>query len=244
MSTFSAAGRSDLFVHPLLQDFYDDMHRLTSWARDAGDRYFQGRSCYRLRLSDRVTFHGSSAFVVATLVQQGITRADGDVERAALHHDTCLLRVDAHKYQAVLQHCTEVRILQARVQEGTPPVICADMPGATFAATARVRADTVVQMAELFAGGFSGWSEAAWALWTQGQPLRTAWLLDHDTNWLRAATVRDRQTQVATNPGELQTACQPDHADARIYVVADIKDSWWHKLFGCHAGALPEPGRV
>ena len=177
MDAAASSGRPITQVHPLLRDFYDDMWRLTSWAKEAGDRHFQGRSCYRLLLTDRVTFHENVAFVVATLAQSGITGPAGQVVHAEQQDDTCLLRVNAHKYQAVLQHCTEVRILQAPIQDATPPVICADTPGATFAATARVRADTVVQMAELFAGGFSGWSEAAWALWTQGQPLRSAWLL-------------------------------------------------------------------
>ena len=144
-----------------------------------------------------------------------------------------LVRLTTTDWIAVAKHCKRIRILQARVLHGTTgPIIDATLPVTAVAGHTTLLAHEQIQVAELFAGSFLGWTQAAYVIHKGFHALRTRLLLDKDPACCTAASFTHAPLSPVSSPQELTLALR---GDCNMFVVGDIAASWWYKAL-----ALPE----
>ena len=96
--------------------------------------------------------------------------------------------------------------------------------------TAALSEDSSVCMAELFSGGFAGWSQAAYILHRAGLPLHVKWTLDVDEDCERMLQVQTPGLQCISQAQDLdQITADSPHA---LHVCANLNWDWWVRLFG------------
>ncbi|CAE7340139.1 unnamed protein product [Symbiodinium necroappetens] len=87
--------------------------------------------------------------------------------------------------------------------------------------------DTCVHMAEIFSGGFSGWSQAAYILHTAGIPVQTSWTLDVDGACSDMLCHQHASWAEASDLESLLLA----GADGVLHLCADVQRNWWLRVF-------------
>ena len=90
-----------------------------------------------------------------------------------------------------------------------------------------VLSDTCVHMAEIFSGGFSGWSQAAYILHTTGTPIQTSWTLDVDGACSDMLCHQHASWAEASDLDSLLLAGE----DGILHLCADVQRNWWLRVF-------------
>ena len=117
-------------------------------------------------------------------------------------------------YVAVAQHATCLRILHARLTGVNHEAVIDTCDGvAVVAGDAVLRNDEVLEIAELFSGGFCGWgwSQGVQVAKSFGIPTRVRWLLDTDP---------------ACVPGA-QAIRHAAASDEAAFLCASLEHVWW-----------------
>ena len=95
--------------------------------------------------------------------------------------------------------------------------------------TASLSTDTTICMAEIFSGGFAGWSQAAYILHRAGLPLHVKWSLDVDEDCERMLQVQQPGLRCINQASDLdQVTCDEP---AALHVCANVEWDWWVRLF-------------
>ena len=125
--------------------------------------------CFSLATTDRVV-HTEDGVLLKVLVKEAAFCDEGQVfpvSTATFQASSgfAILRIRSADYETVARHAGELRVLQAPLfcKDATFVIDCITSP-ACLAGSVQLRADESLQMAELFSGGFMGWSRAGFCV--------------------------------------------------------------------------------
>ena len=131
-------------------------------------------ACYELEQMGEANHIGAEVLVRVRVLARNITEA-----RPARHPagpSVAVLRTRQADWNIVSQRSGSFRALwTAAVSSLSGPILDARVGPAFLATQAVLQQHTVVQVAELFCGGFCGWTQGGWALRHSGIPFHTAW---------------------------------------------------------------------
>ena len=137
------------------------------------------------------------------------------------------MRLSFADWVSTAKHSSSIRILQARVLAGMDgPVLDATLPATTVAGLTVLNHGEQLQVAELFAGSFMGWTQAAYVIHKGCHPLRVRLLVDREASCSDAATFTHSPIRPVLSLKEL---CRALREDCNMYVVGDVSDPWWYK---------------
>ena len=127
-----------------------------------------------------------------------------------------------------------MKVLQAAVLgREQPPVLDVSQVGSTVVATIPLEHHTSIAVAELFCGGFSGWSQGVHVLHRAGLPIHMAWRVDNAPEVVPMLTSQEPGIQVLTEQDQFELQPPPAHT----LLLADIQDCWWLRAF---SQAMPQ----
>ncbi|CAE7258026.1 unnamed protein product, partial [Symbiodinium microadriaticum] len=87
--------------------------------------------------------------------------------------------------------------------------------------------DTCVHMAEIFSGGFSGWSQAAYILHQANLPVQTSWTLDVDG---ACSDMLRHQHECWEEVSDLDGLTWAGD-EGVLHLCADVQKNWWLRVF-------------
>ena len=190
-------------------------------------------SCFDLKI-DRASavFCSEDVLVRATILQHMQTvLASGDVVPVQVDHPCrkAVLRLRSADWATLGAHCDFIRALWTQVRVSGEVVIVDTTVGAAFlAGDVCLRDDTTLQIAEIFCGGFAGWTQAAWQVNATGHPVRAAWLLDLEDAVQAPLEHLIPDLSTVASASELQ-ACA-DHTNP-LLLLANFEHTWWHRVW-------------
>ena len=212
--------------------WWADLRSLFEFASESLDCLHGQCACFDLELNGAPVFTDDSVLVRVMVKHQLTARvADGAVHDAApaAPNTKAVLRMRLEDWAAVGTHCSRVRALWTQVCINEQVVILDATRGPAFlACTVATRQDETLQMVELFSGGFSGWSQAAWAIREIGYPVSTSWLLDIEDSYDKPMQAQDRTTQIVRTAADLAEA---DFTSGPVAIFANIEHQWWHRAW-------------
>ena len=212
--------------------WWADLRSLFQFASDSLECLHGQCACFDLELNGVPIFTDDSVLVRVVVRQQLTVRvADGAVHDAApaTPNSKAVLRMRLEDWAAIGTNCSRVRALWTQVCINEQVVILDATRGPAFlACTVATRQDETLQMVELFSGGFSGWSQAAWAIREMGYPISTSWLLDIEDNYDKPMQAQDRTTQIVRTAADLAEA---DFSGGPVAIFANIEHQWWHRAW-------------
>ena len=136
-----------------------------------------------------------------------------------------ILRASIQDFEVLLRHTTTVRVLQAFVHHQDNITIIDATAGPCFYAGAiPTQCHETLQVAEVFAGGFAGWSRAIATLRDGGLPVHVSWMLEKDLACRSPLAAMDFDLITATDQSMIPPAHQPSDT---VLLAADFCDSWW-----------------
>ena len=212
--------------------WWADLRSLFQFASESLECLHGQCACFDLELNGAPIFTDDSVLVRVVVRQQLTVRvADGAVHDAApaTPNSKAVLRMRLEDWAAIGTNCSRVRALWTQVCINEQVVILDATRGPAFlACTVATRQDETLQMVELFSGGFSGWSQAAWAIREMGYPISTSWLLDIEDNYDKPMQAQDRTTQIVRTAADLAEA---DFSGGPVAIFANIEHQWWHRAW-------------
>ncbi|OLP96400.1 hypothetical protein AK812_SmicGene21382 [Symbiodinium microadriaticum] len=122
-----------------------------------------------------------------------------------------------------------LRVIQAVCHDLQSDVImdCTQQATVVVGSRALVQ-ETSVQMAELFCGGFAGWTQAAWVLHKHGIPVSTRWTLDIDEDCHNMLQLQAPSLEIIRSFEELEGL---DEGTSQVHVDSSIEWDWWLHCF-------------
>ena len=139
-----------------------------------------------------------------------------------------LLRARSEDWEIVSKGEGPFRALWTQVALGSSgPILDATVGPAFLATQVRIGGPEQISVAELFCGGFCGWTQAAYSLNTMGPKLYTSWKLDCDSALRPFIQTVSPKAYFVNGPEDFSAAPQ----DSTLVVFAKLQDSWWHRVW-------------
>ena len=141
------------------------------------------------------------------------------------------------QWEAVARHSDILIATGAKFQEGRLQIPSSQ--GAILPLDRRMRREVFghskcLTVAEMFCGGFSGWSYGLQGLVQRGISLHHLWGIDRDADYIKAYSITHQPDLVGYDADELWTKIHDFHENGKVphtLIHADIKDKWWLTLF-------------
>ena len=216
----------------MLPNWWPEIRDLFAFA-DQSFQDLQGQcACFELAVEGAEVDAGDSILVrvrvlqqlEGTVVEHGVT-----VSRTSLPGSKAVLRLPYAMWNQVGCHCTTLRALWTQVRVQQDIVILDATKGHSFiAGDALLRQQEDVKVAEIFCGGFAGWTQAAWSLSDQGVRIRTSWLMDVDDDTIPSLRAQMPDLQIASTAVDV---LEVDPADGPVLLPANIEHPWWYKIW-------------
>ena len=189
-------------------------------------------TCLRLRkIGDVVRTSDSFLVRVCVVSHAEIDRSSEDTLSIQPVHggQTALLRVRLCDYFSLVQHVEELNAVWTHVHLQAGEIILDSTIGPAFL-SGRVPVDCfeTIRVAELFAGGFCGWSQAAYCLQQGGLPVRRTWMLDNAREVVQCIQTRYPDMEILHGPADFD-AYDTDNCSA--FLCADFNDKWWQRIW-------------
>ena len=192
---------------------------------------YQASASLGLPVSSGQAFHvaldGGANFHSGRWLVPGHLMADwmGEQPSPTAPGQRVLVAVSEAIYQSVVVHSSTIRVLQARVQTGSElPIIDTCSGLALVAGAVLLQRTEVIEVAELFCGGFNGWSQGLRILRTFGYDCRMKWLLDTAEECFEGSRqVNPGLRKVYTQEQLLEQCFDPDPC----FVCASLEHTWW-----------------
>ena len=190
-------------------------------------------SCFCLEVSDHMINMGTHCLVKAHISGSAQMRCAGRNQEwtettTATVPQKVLIKATLKDYDLVLRHCQRVRLIQAfiQVEEGQVILDAVSSPS-FFSGRKEIQADEVVQVAEIFAGGFAGWSRATAALRRMGTRVNTQWCLERDTACVAPLSHVENNLKICYGPEDCDTPGTPFETSV---FVTDFNTTWWRLI--------------
>ena len=189
-------------------------------------------SCFELAVQGSPIETDDGVLVRVTILQhlQGCLSGDS-IETIAIDHPCrkAVLRMNHGHWAAVGRHSRTIRAMWTQVHVRDTVVILDATQGPAFlTGDVQYRQDEVLHMAEIFSGGFAGWTQAGWVLQEMRCPVRTDWLLDIEEAVQASLEALMPQLRTVRTAPEL-----PDETDfaTPIFLSANVEHTWWHGIW-------------
>ena len=142
--------------------------------------------------------------------------------------DAVALKLRTSDWVAVRGSCCPLKAIQARLCDEAPyPVLDLTGPDAVLITAVCVAGGEQLQIAEVFCGGFSGFSQAASILHAARLPAHIAWKLDWDPLVQPYLRAQCPDLMVVASRDALDMV-QPEDA---VLLQANAADTWWMSMF-------------
>ena len=139
-----------------------------------------------------------------------------------------LIRVSKQDYLTVLSNCRQVRLIQAFVHYQDDVVILdATSAPSFFAGQTEIRRDECLQAAEIFCGGFGGWSRAISLLQHAGVRIHTSWVLERDDECVPVLAATDPDLVYAKTLDDFTPSRHPTDT---VSIHDDFNTQWWRPI--------------
>ena len=216
----------------MFSEWWQDYKNLFAFASTAVGNLDGTQACFHLRKEGSPVFCDDSVLVRARILQElQTTLEDGRV--SVLSADSpqrlAVLRVTYADWNTLGQHCQSFRALWAGVRVRDEVVVLDTTTGPAFlTADVVLQENETIQVAELFSGGFAGWSQATWLLSTLGVPIRTSWMLEMEDHLFPPLQTMEPDLQPVSTKTELEAV---DCELAPVALMANIEHDWWHGIW-------------
>ena len=214
--------------------FWNEMSELFCFGLGE-DRNHEGvHACFCLHLTKQMVRKSDHILIKASVNDEAQIRCANQglptVERphSFTTGGTVLLKATYQDYEALLRHVSEVKVLQAFVAcDGDTVILDAVNNLSFFAGATEVQRHEVLQAAEIFAGGFAGWSRALFSIRDGGVRTHMSWMLERDSACCTALQAMDDNVVTITSAEDIPAATQP--CDTALLSV-DFRQTWWRKV--------------
>ena len=212
------------------QGFWQEVSGVFQYCNEAGSGMSSSLMCFSARITDRIVKSSDCVLVKVQLLDEAFymeTSSGYNLVPAleALPQDRlAVLKVSHTEYDTLVCHVTELRILQASLlcQDDIYIIDTMQAP-ACIAGSVITRPGESLQVAELFSGGFMGWSRAGYVLRACGLRCHTSWCLDSDDTCITPASFLEPGLDTASSPQEIPSASE--HKDC-VFLRADPEADW------------------
>ena len=138
------------------------------------------------------------------------------------------VRMTHAQYESLVRHVDEFRIMQCLVTL-TEQVYVLDVTSTPSYMAGHVPLQTgeALRVAEIFSGGFFGWSGAGFSLRSFGVPWHTSWYLDADCTCAELLRFLEPDITVVSSASRLAEVA-PDPAP--VFLAADFRSDWWRNV--------------
>ena len=128
----------------------------------------------------------------------------------------------------MVQHCSGLlKAIQAKFMDEAPwPILDVAGPDSVLVSIIRLEQGEHIRVAEIFSGGFSGWSQAVTLLYDSQVPVSMGWTLDWDPQVVKYLQTQHPSLTVVTSPHELEEV-SPETA---VHLQVDAYDMWWLRM--------------
>ena len=203
----------------ILGDYWTDFQYAVQQKLDISEAALRH---FHVKLDGRFSFQDDSVLVSGSLLSSWRPMTE---QVPCLCVDKVVIRMSLSNWYAVGQHSSSLRILNCPlIGENRPPVLDTTLGTAVIAAGVTMRVDECVQVAELFSGGFMGWSQGISVLQHHNIPVRLRWAIDSNPLCGRSFVAQhDGATTVAAKDGAEPLA----HQTAPVFLNAMIQEDWW-----------------
>ena len=215
-------------------DFWEDMFDLFHFGMGEAQLLRRSHSCFCLDLLNQVVKLPDHVLLKAVINDEAQThfkspsRARVEAPTIPFKGGNVVLRATYQDYEALLRHVSTVRVLQAHVQYHEGVVVLDTVNSISFfAGSAEVQNTEILQAAEIFAGGFAGWSRALASLKSGGVRIHPSWLLERDPTCATVLQSMDSSIQLATCIEDLHASRQSHDT---LLLSVDFHASWWRKV--------------
>ena len=213
--------------------WWEDVRSLFTFATSSLEALDGMCATFELRIEGQPVLDSTSALVrVRVLQQMEASLENGSVVPHAASNPghKAVLRVPLSTWFSLLQYSSIVRAVWTQVAvRDNIVVLDATQSPAWLAGDVTLRADETVRIAEIFAGGFAGWTQAAWCIKEGGGfPIQTSWLLDIDDDVIPPLQTMLPDLQVVSSAGELADAS----VDSVLLLSANFEHEWWLRVWG------------
>ena len=128
-------------------------------------------------------------------------------------------------YTSVAKHSGILRILKATLVEGQEfPVIDTCSGLSVVAGASLLQRSETIEIAELFCGGFNGWSQGVQVMRSFGYHCRTKWLLDTAPECYEGSRQINPGLQPVFDQQQLLQSCSSQDP---AFLCANLEDLWW-----------------
>ena len=223
----SNQGTHERATHPAWESLRD----LFGFAAHCQDLREGQLACFDLRLDGDFVPAGKDFLVRAQVLQQAhIWAANGDISVCpSTAGGKAVLRLRASDFYTLASHTRRIRAAwTVACCQGDVVILDATMGPAFLMGQLDIEKHEVVRRAEVFCGGFSGWSQAAMRMALVRVPWEVSWSLDHDP------TDTQFEPHDAINPAVAVHCCIDKRLRAKFAVVLPVSP-FFNALFdaGC-----------
>ena len=211
--------------------FWEEIADLYRWGM--GDlTLLQGQhACFCLDITNHAVECDDSFLVKAYINQRAQVHCSGHMvsrnanSPATIAPSKVLIRASKKDFNLILRHSSRVRLVQALVELKDGQVILDAIATPSFFAGHRdVRRDECVVLAEVFAGGFGGWSRASALLRQAGVQTRVGWCIEKDEVCVKPLQFADEGILVVEPSDDVEY----DMAQQSTYLFCtDFHETWW-----------------
>ena len=201
--------------------------------------YLDGESsCFDLERLGEPVFTDDCVLIKVRILQhmQALCQ-DAAVQVIDVDHPCrkAVLRMHFSQWESLGRFCDTFRALwtQVRVKDEVVILDAVNSP-AWLAGDVVYRDDDVIHMAELFCGGFAGWTQAGWMLKESGCPLRTDWMLDLEASLQPCLEALVPGIVLADTA---QDILAQDDAET-LFLNANVEHHWWHGIWAARPADL------
>ena len=144
-----------------------------------------------------------------------------------------LLKIRNIDWQLVRWSGKPLKVLQAQldaVPEWRSPVIDCTGVETVLVSHIEVGQPEVLRVAEFFAGGFQGWTQAAYVMHTLGAPVSVAWGVEKSPVCQHMQQVMTPSHRVVGSLDELDKL--DPGCPSPVMIQGDVADNWWLRIMG------------
>ena len=170
-------------------------------------------------------FGASISTETGLLTRAYVLRADGETSGRKV-----LLKLRHADWLALEDSTGVFKILQSLVQMSHEDCLldCTQAP-TTVICTASLETGSSISVAEVFCGGFSGWSQAAYIMHRGGTPIHTSWTLDVDPECEDMLRTQNPGMRSVWHGSELEDILSD--TPELVHVSSNIQHDWWLRIF-------------
>ena len=195
-------------------------------------------TCFRLRKLGKHVVCADSVLQRVQVMNQVSVTVEGDRLQGLEQNQSgqiAVLRMRLSDWHFLGQHVDEITAIWTQVSNLNGSVVLDSTVGPAFlTGHVQLAKHEALRMAEIFCGGFCGWTQAAYCLREGGVPVKTSWLLDSDPELIEPIKIAHPEVKVTFGPGDFDVL---HDIEDTLFLRADFNDGWWHRVW---AGRTPD----